>query len=135
MTGTELLRLPLTRDRGAPGRARDAVKRLQAIDPVRDDAVLVVSELVSSAVLEAYGEPREPGDGEPREPGDGEPRETIELIATEVPHGVQLVVATQGTAVRPHPAAMSASVVSAVARSWGLEWQGERTELWAQLAV
>ena len=143
MTGTELLRLPLTRDRGAPGRARDAVKRLQAIDPVRDDAVLVVSELVSSAVLEAYGEPREPGDGEPREPGDGEPREpgdgepreTIELIATEVPHGVQLVVATQGTAVRPHPAAMSASVVSAVARSWGLEWQGERTELWAHLAV
>ena len=135
MTGTELLRLPLTRDRGAPGRARDAVKRLQAIDPVRDDAVLVVSELVSSAVLEVYGEPREPGDGEPREPGDGEPRETIELIATEVPHGVQLVVATQGTAVRPHPAAMSASVVSAVARSWGLEWQGERTELWAHLAV
>jgi hypothetical protein len=135
MTGTELLRLPLTRDRGAPGRARDAVKRLQAIDPVRDDAVLVVSELVSSAVLEAYGEPREPGDGEPREAGAGEPRETIELIATEVLHGVELVVATQGTAVRPHPAAMSASVVSAVARSWGLEWQGERTELWAHLAV
>ncbi len=127
MIGTELLRLPLTCDRGAPGRARDAVKRLQAIDPVRDDAVLVVSELVSSAVLEAYGEPSEPGDGEPRE--------TIELIATEVPYGVQLVVATQGTAVRPHPAAMSASVVSAVARSWGLEWQGERTELWAHLAV
>jgi hypothetical protein len=127
MTGTELLRLPLTCDRGAPGRARDAVKRLQAIDPVREDAVLVVSELVSSAVLEVYGEPREPGDGEPRE--------TIELIATEVAHGVQLVVATQGTAVRPHPAAMSASVVGAVARSWGLEWQGERTELWAHLAV
>ena len=127
MTDTELLRLPLTRDRGAPGRARDAVKRLQAIDPVRDDAVLVVSELVSSAVLE--------DDGEPREPGDGEPRETIELIATEVPNGVQLVVATQGTAVRPHPAAMSASVVGAVARSWGLEWLGERTELWAHLAV
>ena len=135
MTGTELLRLPITCDRRAPGRARDAVKRLQAIDPVRDDAVLVVSELVSSAVLEVYGEPREAGDGEPREAGDGEPRETIELIATEVPHGVQLVVATQGTAVRPHPAAMSASVVSAVARSWGLEWQGERTELWAHLAV
>ncbi len=117
MTASELLRLPLRCDRGAPQRARDAVRRLEAIDSVRDDAVLVVSELVSSAVLER------------------EPRETIELVATEVPQGVQLVVATRGSAVRPHPAAMSASVVGAVARSWGLEWQGERTELWAQLAV
>jgi hypothetical protein len=119
MTGSELLRLPLSCDRLAPSRARDAVKQLDAIDGVRDDAMLIVSELVSSAVLE----------------GEGHPRETIELIASEVPEGVELVVATQGSAVRPHPAAMSASVVAAVARSWGLAWQGERTQLWAQLAV
>jgi hypothetical protein len=119
MTGSELLRVALSCDRLAPLRARDAVKGVDAIDPVRDDAMLVVSELVSSTVLE----------------GEGQPRATIELIASEVPEGVELIVATQDGAVRPHPAAMSASVVAAVARSWGLEWHGERTQLWAHLAV
>jgi hypothetical protein len=110
--------MALSCDRRAPGQARDALKQLEAVDHVRDEALLVVSELVSSAVLE----------------GDGNVGK-LELIASEVPHGVQLAVATTSGSVRPHPRAMSASIVGSLARSWGLEWQGERTELWAQLAV
>ncbi len=126
MTTAELLRVPLPCDHRAPRQARASVRRLDAVGPVREDAVLLVSELVSSAVLEPETRPAEQ---------EAEPPETIELIASEVADGVELAVATRGRGVRPFPRAISAAIVRALARSWGLERRGDRTELWAQLAV
>jgi hypothetical protein len=117
--GSELLRLSLQCDRLAPARAREAVKHLQTIGSVRDDAVLLVSELVSSTVLA-------------RESG---PSETIELIASEVPHGLCLAVATEAGAPRPRPEALSAWVIGALARRWGVESEGGRARVWAELAL
>jgi hypothetical protein len=55
----ELLRLLMRCDSSAPRLARDALRTVAAIDLVRSDAILVVSELVSNAVLHAGCEPGE----------------------------------------------------------------------------
>jgi anti-sigma regulatory factor (Ser/Thr protein kinase) len=48
---TEILRLRLRCDSSAPRLARKAVERLEAISPVREEALLVTSELASNAVI------------------------------------------------------------------------------------
>jgi hypothetical protein len=114
-TDSELLRLRLRCDSLAPSAARDAVKGLEAIAPVRDDAMLLVSELVSSAVVDARPQARE----------------TIELVATEVPRGVQFAVAGGVS----QPKAMVGWVVGAISRRWGIDQSAEGAQLWAELAV
>ena len=117
---SELLRLSLCCDSLAPGHARDALECLGAVRPVREDAVLLVSELVSTAVI-ATG----------TDTGD----ESLELIASEVPDGVQLSVAADGQHDEPRPAPLMARVIETIARRWGIEHRGGKARVWAELAI
>jgi anti-sigma regulatory factor (Ser/Thr protein kinase) len=51
MRPAKILRLRLRCDSSAPRLARRAVERLEAITPVREEALLVTSELASNAVI------------------------------------------------------------------------------------
>lgn len=118
--GIELLRVPLRCDRWAPGLARDAVKRLDAVEPVREDAVLLVSELVSTAVLNCGMDPRE----------------TIEVVACERPQAVHIAVTASTDDMPAHdPEPIVASIMGMVARRWGIEREASTIELWAELAL
>lgn len=119
VAGSELLRLSVSCDHLAPGRARDAVRHLETTGSVRDDALLLVSELVSSTVPERGSESPE----------------TIELVASEVPGGLQFAVAIDAGAPRPQPEALSAWVIGALSRRWGVDCQEGRARVWAELAV
>src|SRR5436309_11795488 len=113
---SQLLRVPLRCDASAPARARDAVRRLDAIDPVREDAVLLVSELVSGAVI---------GRG-------SDSRASLELTAHELPRGVHLAVSAPINCAPPTPPKPAlSSVVGALARRWGIERRDESLQLWA----
>ncbi|MBV9049313.1 MAG: ATP-binding protein [Solirubrobacterales bacterium] len=98
------------------------MRRLDGIDSVRDDALLVTSELVSSAVLRAGCDPRE----------------EIEVVADLLPDGVRIAVAQP----RPRPqlgepfflAGLGLRLVEALAQAWGVEGHGQ-PRLWAELAV
>jgi hypothetical protein len=116
----ELVRVPLRCDRWAPGLARDAVKRLDAVAPVRDDAVLLVSELVSTAVMSCGMDPRE----------------TIEVVARERPQAFHIVVsASTDDMPARDPEPTVAQIVGMLARRWGIEREASRVELWAELAL
>jgi anti-sigma regulatory factor (Ser/Thr protein kinase) len=54
-SGSELLRLAVSCDPDAPRHVRRALDRLDGIAPIRDDAKLVATELVSNAVLHSGG--------------------------------------------------------------------------------
>ncbi len=114
----ELLRLELPCDPSAPAAARSAVRELTASGAVPEDAVLLVSELVSSEVLE-------------RGPTD---RETIELVASNVPDGVRIAVESPAHGRLPSPKPMVVRVLRGLARRWGIAQLDGRPELWAELA-
>jgi hypothetical protein len=116
---SELLRLPLRCDRFAPATAREAVRELEANGEVPQDAVLLVSELVSSEVLER---------------GCAE-SETIELVATHVPDGVRIAVGTGANGRLAGPAPLIGRVVRGVAKRWGIASIDGSPELWAELAL
>jgi len=123
----EILRLRLRRDRSAPRRVRRALEQVDAIGRIRDDAILVASELATNALRHAY---------------DDGPDE-IELVAELVPDGVRIAVTDTGASdpeggPRPAGAAepdrISLRIVQAIARRWGTERvDGHRT--WAVLAI
>ena len=116
----QILRVPLRCDPSAPGQARDAVRQLGEIGPIREDAVLLVSELVSGAVI-----------GRGCDSG-----ATLELIATELPRGVHLEVSSpiDRPPGKPPKPALS-SLVGALACRWGIERQDSSLQLWADLTV
>ncbi len=127
MESTSLVNLSLCCDPSAPGLARDALRQVAAIDAVRDDAVLVASELVTNAVLHsgcAAGETIELAAelhrGRVRiavhDPGrsDGEPR------SAEVPPA--------------HGGGLGLRLVERVALRWGVERPDGRL-VWAELPV
>ncbi len=104
------------------------MSRLHAIDAVREDALLLTSELVSSAVLRVGCNPSE----------------EIEVVADLVPNGVRIAVADvpasrRGSELRTSveaylPPGLGLGLVEAVARRWGVD-RRERARLWAELAV
>jgi anti-sigma regulatory factor (Ser/Thr protein kinase) len=53
----EVVRLALPCDAGAPGVVRDELERIEEIAPVRSEAKLVATELVSNAVRHSGCEP------------------------------------------------------------------------------
>lgn len=117
----------LRRDASAPGLARRALERLDAISPVHDDALLVASELATEAVRQATVESA------------GE----IELSAELVHDGLRIVVTHSArpeltTGLEPAEAVNSDGlglrIIQGVARRWGTErFDGRRT--WAVLSI
>lgn len=114
-------------DRSAPRRVREALERLEAIEPVHDDALLVASELATNAVRHS------------RQDGDGE----FELLAEIVPDGLRIEVTDTylddhlggpRLASEEEPDALGLRIVQQLARRWGAErFDGQR--MWAVLAM
>src|SRR5438270_7053212 len=117
MSSAEILRLRLRCDHEAPRLAREALGGLEVAQPVRDDAVLVASELTTNAVLRSGGEAGQ----------------ELELLAERVPDGLRSTVRDTGGAggqggkesgrsrPPPGPAGVSLRIVQAIARRWGAE--------------
>ncbi len=123
----ELLRLRLRCDSAAPRLARDAVAELPVIEPVREDVVLVVSELATNAVLHSGCTPED----------------EFELLAELVPSGVRIAVIDSGRSDSEprrgdgdplQPGGMGLKVVEELARCWGSERRGS-VSVWAELAL
>lgn len=102
------------------------MRRLDRVQGVLDDAVLLTSELVSSAVLHAAGH---------RRGGD------MELIADLLPDGIRIAVADAGRPLADDDGARLADtklaelrqrVVSQLAHSWGTD---QNQLMWAKLAL
>ena len=121
------MRLLLRCDSGAPQRAREALRALAAIDLVRDDAILVASELVSNSVMH----------------GGCDPGEEIEVLAQLEPDALRLTITDRGSSGQiptprgPEyrgPGGMGLRVVDALARRWGSEHRNGTT-VWAELSL
>jgi anti-sigma regulatory factor (Ser/Thr protein kinase) len=123
----EILRLRLRCDLSAPLRVRQALEQIDAISPIRDDALLVAGELATNAL---------------RHVPDEEEWE-LEVVAELVPDGVRIAVSDTAEpdpedGPRParevEPDRMGMRVVQAIARRWGAErFDGQR--IWAVLAI
>jgi anti-sigma regulatory factor (Ser/Thr protein kinase) len=124
---SQAMRVVMRCDRSAPRLAREAVLSLDAIETVRDDALLLASELVSNAVLHAGCDS-----------GD-----TIEMIAELEPRTLRITVvdvARPGDtpALREGPitgiGGMGLRLVHTLAQRWGIQ-RGRQLKVWAELAV
>jgi anti-sigma regulatory factor (Ser/Thr protein kinase) len=122
-----LLCLRLRCDASAPALARRALAELAPIAPIRDDALLVLSELATNAVLHSGSSPEE----------------DFEVRAELVPEGLLIAVTDQGhSSSNPEPrhnstlvaGGMGLRVVEALARRWGSE-RGSQLVVWAELAL
>lgn len=115
-------------DPGTPALARAYVlselhARESSVSQVlRDEVVLVISELVSNAVTAAYGEV------------------VLEVMRDE--RSLLLAVSDDGPGwPTPQDAAMSdvhgrgLAIVAGIAQEWGIEADGDRKQVWARLAL
>jgi anti-sigma regulatory factor (Ser/Thr protein kinase) len=125
MSPAQILRLRLRCDSSAPKLAREAFGQLDVTGPARDDALLIVSELATNAVLHSGSDPTE----------------EIEIVAEYLPDGLRIEVTDGGrsgnapaprTAEYSGPGGMGLRVVQAIARGWGTE-QCNGTRVWAEL--
>lgn len=123
---SELLRLRFRCDPSAPRLARDAIRELDGIAAVREDATLVVSELVTNAVRHSGG-------------GSGD---QLELAVERTPGGLTISVWDVGrSSTSPRlrrrdasPGGLGLHIVAAVARSWGVD-DGAGRRVWADLPI
>ncbi len=127
MRRAEILRLRLPCDVSAPRLARQAFEQATELGPVHDDALLVVSELTSNAVMHSGADERS----------------EIELRAELVPEGIVIEVIDEGrSGTVPHarpadagvPGGFGLPVVAAVARRWGSE-RLDRMRVWAEIPL
>ncbi len=122
----ELLRRQLRCNASAPHLAREALKPLSAIEPVRDDALLVASELVTNAVLHSGCTPND----------------ELALVAKLIPGGLEIAVTDPGrsdTTPTPRPSyvgpgGVGLRIVEALARRWGIE-RRHGLRVWVELAL
>jgi anti-sigma regulatory factor (Ser/Thr protein kinase) len=114
-------------DSSAPRLAREALRTVVAIDLVRSDAILVVSELVSNAVMHAGCEPGE----------------EIELVVEMRSSAVRLAVADRGCSDKAPivrgpeyrgPGGLGLRIVQTLAHCWGVE-RRIGTLVWAELSL
>ena len=119
------LRLRLRCDSSAPKLAREAVGKLDVTGPARDDALLVVSELATNAVLHSGSDPNE----------------EIEIVAEVLPDRLRIEVTDGGRSDNTPvpradeyagPGGIGLRVVQAIAHGWGTE-RGNGTRVWAEL--
>ncbi len=126
--GAQILRLKLPCDPSAPSRAREALAELPAVRDRREDALLVVSELATNAVLHSGADPDD----------------EFELLAELIPDGIRIAVTDRRavgrvpeTVRRGGPAAsggMGLWVVDAISSRWGTE-SNDVTRVWAELSL
>ncbi len=127
MRPAEILRLRLRCDASAPRLARRAVERLDVITPVREEALLVTSELASNAVVHSGSLPDE----------------EIELRAELLENALRITVRDAGhsscePAIRESgnggPGGIGLRVVQALGRRWGARRDGGMW-VWVELGL
>jgi hypothetical protein len=127
---SDLFRLELRCDRDAPSAARDALAQCGEIDDVREDARLLASELVTSAVVQSGCNPGQTIEVSARI---GERRLVIAVgECRDAPAGAG--GARLRTEHQPELAGFGLRVVDWIARSWGAERRGG-PGIWAELAL
>jgi anti-sigma regulatory factor (Ser/Thr protein kinase) len=123
----ELLRRRLPCDVSAPQLAREALKPLSELASVREDALLLTSELVTNAVLHSGCAPAD----------------EVEVVAELTPEAVIIAVTDAGrsgrtptTAQQPRrePGGHGLRLIDALALRWGTEENGGR-RVWAEVAL
>ena len=123
----DLICLTLPCDPGAPKFARDALRGLPEVAQILDDALVVVSELVTNAVIHSGCVPHE----------------TITLHATITGSRIRISVLDPGhTAQPPKPSeqppvsggGLGLRIVGALADHWGAE-KTDRRRVWAELTI
>jgi anti-sigma regulatory factor (Ser/Thr protein kinase) len=121
-----LLRRRFRCDASAPRLAREAISQLDAIASIRDDATLVVSELVTNAV-------RHSGSDE-----DDELELRVEMTPAGITISVRDVGRTPGTPMLRRrgsgPGGLGLHIVAAIAGRWGVEDESGR-RVWAEIPL
>lgn len=121
-----LVSLALPGDSTAPGRARAALRTLRELDAIRDDASLVVSELVTNAVQHSGATAGDRITVRVSVDGDQAKIQVQDPARTDtVPHLRNL--RTQGVG------GMGLRLVNRIARRWDTEFHNGRI-VWADLA-
>jgi anti-sigma regulatory factor (Ser/Thr protein kinase) len=123
-----MLNLLLTDERGAPATAREALRNGNGMlpDGIRDDVLLLVSELVTNAVRHAGAGPDRP----------------LHLQLLRGPRWVVVTVGDEGPGFTWHPAPPAANesggwglfLVDQIADSWGVECTASGTRVWFEIA-
>lgn len=122
----ELLRRRLPCDVSAPQLAREALRPLSELASVREEALLLTSELVTNAVLHSGCAPAD----------------EVEVVAELTPEAVIIAVTDAGrsgrtpTAQQPRrePGGHGLRLIDALARRWGTEVNCGR-RVWAEVAL
>lgn len=124
----DLICLTLPCDPGAPKLSRDALRGLPELAEVLDDALVVVSELVTNAVIHSGCTPDE----------------TITVHATITGSRTRISVLDPGhTGLPPKPpeqppvsgGGLGLRIVEALADHWGAEQAGHHRRVWAELTI
>ena len=126
MDSLELLRLRLPCHSSAPQDARRALGSVTELELIREDALLVASELITNAVLHSGCRPAE----------------ELEVVAELIPEAVVIAVTDVGrsaTAPSAEDRALGAGglglrLIHSLARRWGTEHASGR-RVWAELAL
>jgi anti-sigma regulatory factor (Ser/Thr protein kinase) len=125
MQPSKLLWCRLPCDSSAPQLARHALEPLAVIEPIRDDALLVTSELVSNAVRHSGCDPEE----------------ELEVVAELTSEAVLIAVTDVGRSEKTptrreamRDGGFGLGIVEAVARRWGAE-RRDGLRVWAEIAL
>ena len=123
-----MLNLLLTEERGAAAAAREALRAANGTLPeqIRDDVLLLVSELVTNAVRHA---------------GAG-PDSTLHVQVLNGPRWVVVTVADEGPGFTWHPSDFRGNesggwglyLVDRIADRWGVECTASGTRVWFEIA-
>jgi anti-sigma regulatory factor (Ser/Thr protein kinase) len=121
----EVVRLALPCDAGAPGVVRDELERIKEIEPVRTEAKLVASELVSNAIRHSGCEPSHEIDVRVRLG-----RGLFEIAVRDPGLSDQLPEVQENAEV----GGFGLSIVNEIAHRWGMA-RSDGQVVWAQLSL